>query len=58
MDEVSNVLVVAFTPEAEAGICPTDRFLGIKWPLSITEISQRDQNHPLVDKNFKGLISL
>lgn len=41
--------------EAEAGINPRDLKLGIEWPLPITKISERDENHPIVDQNFKGI---
>jgi dTDP-4-dehydrorhamnose 3,5-epimerase len=49
---------MVFTPEAEAGLCATDKLLNIKWPLPITEISQRDQSHPSIQKNAKGFIIL
>lgn len=44
-----------YNAEAEAGISPSDKKLSIKWPLPITEISTRDQNHPLIDEYFEGL---
>ena len=47
-----------YNAEAEAGISPRDKRLNIEWPLPITEISDRDQNHPLIDQYFKGLGSL
>ena len=47
-----------YNAEAEAGISPRDKRLNIEWPLPITEISDRDQNHPSIDQYFKGLGSL
>jgi len=47
-----------YNAEAEAGISPWDKRLNIEWPLPITEISDRDQNHPLIDQCFNGLDSL
>jgi dTDP-4-dehydrorhamnose 3,5-epimerase len=44
-----------YNAEAEAGISPSDKKLSIEWPLSITEISTRDQDHPLIDQYFEGL---
>jgi len=47
---------VAFTPEAEGGISPNDPKLGIPWPESVSSISDRDQTHPHLDNDFKGLV--
>ena len=44
-----------YNAAAEAGIMYNDKSIGIQWPLSLTEISDRDKNHPLVDSTFKGL---
>ncbi|WP_242018583.1 MULTISPECIES: dTDP-4-dehydrorhamnose 3,5-epimerase [unclassified Synechocystis] len=46
---------VAYNPMAEGGLNPQDPRLGIEWPQAITELSQRDQNHPLLDSTFLGL---
>ncbi|MBI1261172.1 MAG: dTDP-4-dehydrorhamnose 3,5-epimerase [Rhizobiales bacterium] len=37
-----------YSPDHEGGLRPTDPRLGIAWPLPVTEISHRDQNHPLL----------
>lgn len=39
-----------YTPELEGGVNPLDDEIGIKWPLPVTEISQRDQMLPLISK--------
>jgi dTDP-4-dehydrorhamnose 3,5-epimerase len=44
-----------YTPGAEAGISYSDPLVNIKWPLNVTSISGRDQQHILLDKNFKGI---
>jgi dTDP-4-dehydrorhamnose 3,5-epimerase len=44
-----------YTPSAEAGIRYNDSMININWPLRITEISERDANHLLLDNNFKGI---
>lgn len=44
-----------YTPSAEAGVGYDDPRLGIKWPLPITDLSQRDRRHPLIDPEFQGL---
>lgn len=42
-------------PDAEAALNAQDPHLAIKWPLTITEISARDANHPLIDAKFIGV---
>lgn len=43
-----------YVREAEAGIRPSDPYLGIPWLLDIYEISMRDTNHPLLNDKFMG----
>ena len=40
----------------EAGLNVLDRELDIEWPLAISEISERDQNHPMIKTSFKGIV--
>lgn len=40
---------------AEGGVRHDDPALGIKWPLPVTDLSERDRCHPLVTENFKGV---
>jgi len=44
-----------YSKEAEGGISPSDQKINIKWPLELTEISEKDKNRPLLDKNFQGI---
>jgi dTDP-4-dehydrorhamnose 3,5-epimerase len=44
-----------YTPGAEGGIRYNDPLIGIKWPLNVSSISDRDSNHPLLTKEFKGI---
>jgi len=44
-----------YTPNSEGGIKYNDPMIGIKWPLPMTVISPRDQSHPWLDENFKGI---
>ena len=46
----------AYMQEAESGFNPTDQQLAIHWPLPISELSMRDSQHPLLDKQFSGLV--
>jgi dTDP-4-dehydrorhamnose 3,5-epimerase len=44
-----------YTPAAEGGIKYDDKRLSIQWPLPVTEISERDQQHPILDEQFRGI---
>ncbi|MEO8583925.1 MAG: dTDP-4-dehydrorhamnose 3,5-epimerase [Flavitalea sp.] len=44
-----------YQPGSEAGIRYDDPVVNIKWPLAVTVISARDEQHPYLDKNFKGI---
>ena len=45
-----------YTPQYEGGIRFDDPKLSIKWPLEITNISDRDLRYDLIDENFKGIV--
>jgi len=44
-----------YTPGAEAGVRYNDPYVGISWPEPPADISERDKQHPLLDKNFTGI---
>lgn len=44
-----------YNPSAESGIRYDDPAIGIEWPLVIAQVSQRDRQHALIDKNFEGI---
>ena len=44
-----------YVPESEAAVHFNDRILNIKWPLAVTQISERDQNHSLITSEFNGI---
>jgi dTDP-4-dehydrorhamnose 3,5-epimerase len=45
----------AFHPQAEGALSVTDPKIGIFWPVTITELSERDRNHPFINSDFEGL---
>ena len=45
-----------YTKEAEAALNLTDPKIGIAWPLSITDISDRDRMHPMIKLDFEGIV--
>jgi dTDP-4-dehydrorhamnose 3,5-epimerase len=44
-----------YTSEAEDGVLYDDPRLAIAWPLAVTDLSERDQNHLLLDRSFTGI---
>ena len=44
----------AYAPEAEGGVRHDDTILSISWPLPVTDLSDRDRNHPNIPPNFPG----
>lgn len=44
-----------YVKESEAALNVNDPSVGIKWPLDIAEISERDQLHAMIKNNFKGI---
>lgn len=54
--ELLYLHTACYTPAAEGGLRHDDPRLGIRWPLPVTDISERDCGHPLIRANFPGLI--
>ena len=46
-----------YDPSSEGGLNPNDPLLNISWPLGITQLSSRDQAHPVLNSEFTGIIS-
>ena len=44
-----------YAPDAEEGLPFNDDNLNIRWPMPVTELSQRDQEHSFINKNFQGI---
>ncbi len=44
-----------YQPAAELGVPYNDPLIGIEWPLEVTEISEKDQSHPPLGREFSGL---
>jgi dTDP-4-dehydrorhamnose 3,5-epimerase len=54
--ELIYLHTAAYYPESEGALNAVDPRLNITWQLPITEISERDRNHKLIDQNFQGII--
>jgi dTDP-4-dehydrorhamnose 3,5-epimerase len=46
----------SYNKNYERAIRYNDPLIGIKWKIDITEISEKDKNHLLLNKNFQGVI--
>ena len=58
MNENSELLYLhtaSYEKSAEGGIRYDDPNLSIPWPLAVTDISERDKNHPIINKFFTGI---
>lgn len=44
-----------YSPEYEQGFRYNDPGVSIRWPLPVSEISQRDVNHPFLSDDFRGI---
>lgn len=44
-----------YTPNAEGGLNPLDPSLMIAWPLSVTELSARDAEQPMLHPGYEGI---
>jgi len=44
-----------YNPAAEGGLRYDDPRLGISWPIGVSDLSEKDANHPLITYTFNGL---
>ncbi len=44
-----------YQPELEAGLRHNDPFIGIKWALPATELSDKDRTHAFINESFLGV---
>jgi dTDP-4-dehydrorhamnose 3,5-epimerase len=44
-----------YAPLNEDALNIKDPLLDIKWPLNIINLSKRDESHPFLTKDFKGI---
>jgi dTDP-4-dehydrorhamnose 3,5-epimerase len=54
--ELFYLHTASYHPESEGALNVADPELDISWPLEITEISDRDRNHPFVSQTFQGVL--
>ena len=44
-----------YKPSNEGALNPVDRILDITWPEDISNISEKNRNHPFITDKFKGI---
>ena len=58
VEEDSELLYLVsefYTPGVEGGVRYDDPMLNIQWPLPVSDISEKDANHPFLTQNFNRL---
>lgn len=53
--ELIYLHTAAYHPESEGALNAADPGLAIAWPLAITDISERDRSHKLIEQDFQGI---
>jgi len=53
--EIFYLVSEFYKKDYEGGAKFDDPIVGIKWPLPVTAISEKDKNCSFLDKNFKGI---
>lgn len=54
--ELMYLHTMSYHSEAEGALNIADPRLNIAWPLPISDISERDSNHPFICSDFQGII--
>jgi dTDP-4-dehydrorhamnose 3,5-epimerase len=44
-----------YVKDAERALNAMDPTLLVEWPMPVSEMSERDRSHPMIDNNFKGI---
>jgi dTDP-4-dehydrorhamnose 3,5-epimerase len=44
-----------YAPAAEGGVPHDDPRVGVRWPLPVADLSERDRRHPSIDQHFSGI---
>ena len=53
--ELIYLHTASYQPEAEGALNVRDPKIGIAWPLTMAELSERDRNHKLIEQDFQGI---
>jgi dTDP-4-dehydrorhamnose 3,5-epimerase len=58
LEDNSEILYLhtqSYKPDFQSAIRFDEPLVNIQWKIPVSVISERDKNHPLLDKSFKGL---
>jgi dTDP-4-dehydrorhamnose 3,5-epimerase len=53
--ELLYLHTACYAPTCESGVRHDDPLINIPWPLMVTDISDRDRLHPLLDEHYSGV---
>ena len=45
----------SYAQDSESGVIYNDKKIGIKWPIEVTDISDRDLKHETITEEFRGV---
>jgi len=45
----------AYVPAADGGVSPLEPRVGVRWPLPVTSMSERDSRHPPLTADYRGI---
>ena len=54
--EVIYLHTATYQPEAEGALNVTDPRIGIIWPTTMVDLSEKDRNQKLIEQNFQGIV--
>jgi len=54
--EIIYFVTEPYTPNAEQGINVQDKRIGIKWPLEITCLSEKDKKNMFINDDYDGVL--
>ena len=52
--ELLYLHTACYKPETEDGVAHDDPQVAVEWPMTVIDLSERDQKHPPIPPNFSG----
>ena len=54
--ELLYLHTASYSAESEGGVRFDDPLVSIRWPLPVSDVSERDKSHPFLQSSFSGLL--
>jgi dTDP-4-dehydrorhamnose 3,5-epimerase len=54
--ELLYLHTATYKPDSEGALNVREPLLNIDWPMSISDLSDRDKSHPFIDTDFQGVV--